>query len=117
MDPTFIDAHCHLADPRFSDSLDAVILRSEAANVYGWVLGGVSPEDWERQVQIQKQYGAGVVTSFGLHPGWVSDRTEAEVREALLKLESQIAQAQAIGELGLDFGPRHSQSKSLELQR
>jgi TatD DNase family protein len=99
-----IDAHCHLADLRYSDeALDQVIQRSRSAQVTGWIQGGLHPSDWERQLKIQELYGPSVISSFGLHPWWISDCSEQDLQEGLGQLEKQADQAQAIGETGLDY--------------
>ena len=55
----YIDAHCHLADVRFNGIRSQVIDRSKAAGVTKWIQGGVCPEDWEKQLLLQKEYGQG----------------------------------------------------------
>src|SRR4051812_17646739 len=97
----WIDAHCHLADPRLK--LDPVLERSRTAGVTGWIQGGVGPKDWETQLELQKKLGPTFLTSFGLHPWWVIGATDADVDEALNILSQKLPQAQALGELGLDF--------------
>lgn len=114
----WIDAHCHLADPRYSDEdLENVLVRSKAANVSKWIQGGVSPSDWKRQKVIRALYGPSIVTSFGLHPWWVSkQQSKKEIEVALDHLASNIYDAQAIGELGLDFSDHFLDASSLERQ-
>jgi TatD DNase family protein len=114
---TWIDAHCHLTDPRFSTDLDDVIARSCAAGVQAWVQGGVSPDDWSRQIQLRKQYGKAVIMSFGLHPLWVAQQSRAEIEMALSLLEGQISAAAALGELGLDFRRKDDSAETRLLQQ
>jgi len=120
-----MDAHCHLADPRWttmwSDDnatdfalLDAVIQRSRTANVCQWIQASATPIDWEQQLQVQRRYGgpsavaaAVVKTAFGLHPWWVAQATDVQVEEALAALCKRGTEANAIGELGLDFMPAY----------
>lgn len=99
----YIDAHCHLADPRFDHCREAVITRALQAGVGYFIQGGVGPEDWRRQCELQ---GRGILKSFGLHPWWVAERSEAECEGAMTLLEAMLPQAFALGELGLDFLPR-----------
>ncbi len=99
----FIDAHCHLADARFANSqLDQVIHRSKSQKIEGWVQGSASPLDWDLQLALQKRFGKGIITAFGLHPWWVASATERELEIELQNLENRIMDAQALGELGLD---------------
>lgn len=103
---SWIDAHCHLADPRFERDLAGVLARSKEANVNGWLQGGTHPEDWARQTELRLTYGEGFLLSFGLHPWWAARYTDEEIENACARLERDGASAAAIGELGLDFLPR-----------
>lgn len=98
----WIDAHCHLSDPRIYEDIDAVLARSRAAGVGRWVLAGYSPDDWQRQLELRKKLGDQVVLSFGLHPWWVIEQSAENIDAGLAKLKSQLPQAQLLGELGLD---------------
>jgi TatD DNase family protein len=101
------DAHCHLGDARLAGCIGEVLERSRQAGIVGWIQGGVCPDDWAQQLALQKTHGSSVVTAFGLHPWWVAAATDAQVEASLIKLEQQVSQAQAVGELGLDFLPAH----------
>jgi TatD DNase family protein len=103
---TYIDAHCHLADPRFAGSLEDVLARSREAGIGAWVQGGVDPADWDRQLVIQKQHPGQIYTSFGLHPWWVARSSKAEFEQGLKLLAVRFKEADGLGELGLDYGPR-----------
>jgi len=111
---SFIDAHCHLADPKFASDLEAVLGRSEKAGVGEWIQGGVGPEDWESQKKIAKLRPGKIHLSYGLHPWWVANHNEGEVITALKKLEAELGKAQCLGELGLDFLPRFKLKAQLQ---
>jgi TatD DNase family protein len=119
----WIDAHCHLADPKYTETdLETIIQRSQKARVGRWIQGGICPEDWDRQLILQKKYGRSIITCFGLHPWWVAERqgsqqARGEIEEALKTLETRISEACALGELGLDFHPRFQNPNSQEIQR
>lgn len=98
------DAHCHLTDPRFSDP-GSVILRSNEMGVRSFAMGGVDPDDWDKQLILSKEHPR-VYPSFGLHPWFVARSEEAACEAAFKKLESMLANASAIGETGLDFHER-----------
>lgn len=100
----WIDAHSHLADLRYSDlELKSVLNRSRLQGVHLWIQGGVSPEDWQRQLYLAQGVDSGVIPCFGLHPEWVARHSPEEVQEALSFLQSMIHQSVGLGELGLDF--------------
>lgn len=110
----WIDAHCHLADPRYDGKLDDVIRRSKEANVYQWLQGGTCPEDWARQKQLRKTYGDGVLLSFGLHPWWVARTCEKGAGSMLDTLANEASGAMAIGEVGLDGSSRFHGTEGLQ---
>jgi TatD DNase family protein len=67
----------------------------------------VSPEDWARQLELEKKLGPVFRPSFGLHPWWVISQSEAVIAAGLTALERALPQACALGELGLDYGDKH----------
>ncbi|MCA9519392.1 MAG: TatD family hydrolase [Myxococcales bacterium] len=103
----FIDAHCHLADPRVESQLEPMLARARAVGVNEFVQAGVDPEDWRRQRALAARYG-GMHLVFGLHPWWVVGASDAEAESALCELAPQLVDAVALGETGLDFQPRFS---------
>ena len=109
----WIDAHCHLADPRFDAIRDSALKKSQSLGITSWIQGGVDPADWARQLALKKIWGEAVITSFGLHPWWVVANSRVAIDQAYLELEKQATHASAIGELGLDSSrrlpPAHSE--------
>ncbi|NDF14654.1 hypothetical protein EB061_04965 [bacterium] len=77
MNRNFIDAHCHLTDPRVLPVARAVIERALDAGVGKIMMGGVDSLDWTAQLGWKRRYSEVLRTSFGLHP-W---RVEALGRE------------------------------------
>jgi TatD DNase family protein len=105
----FWDAHCHLSDSRVFGSLDPILKRAQDSGITGFVLGGTDPSEWERQKLLRSQYPQfGWKLSFGLHPWWVSSQTLDSLNQALSQLERELPEADAAGELGLDYGPKLS---------
>lgn len=107
---SWIDAHCHLADPRLDADRAQVLERSRAQGVVAWVQGGVSPDDWEKQHELLAQFGDAIVPVLGIHPWWVAEADEAAIEAAFGKLAKLLPQARALGELGLDALPRHAET-------
>ncbi len=101
-----VDAHSHLADPRFGEKASEVIHQAAEKGVSFFLQGGVGPEDWQRQKLLQKQFPDKIGTCFGLHPYWVSDHSQDRCEEALDQLASELQGAMALGELGLDYRPK-----------
>lgn len=101
--PGFIDAHCHLADARLDPVRDSLLTRAADCGITHFLQGGVDPADWARQRRLNH---SGVWRAFGLHPWFVAENTEQTCTDAFDHLRDQLADAVALGELGLDYGPR-----------
>ena len=112
----WIDAHCHLADSRFTDQeLVGVLSRSRAQGIEMWIQGGVEPMDWRRQLYLARQIDPGIIPCFGVHPEWVSRHSLGQVKEALSQLSLMVDQAAGVGELGLDFRKIFRDQKELQV--
>ncbi len=109
----FIDAHCHLADPRLDPVREGLIKRAADCGITHFLQGGVDPADWARQRRLEH---TGVWRAFGLHPWFVAENTAQTCADALAQLRHELGDAVALGELGLDFGPR-CKAESRERQR
>lgn len=66
-------------------------------------IGGVYPAEWDRQLELAKEFPGIISTSFGLHPWWVEKLNRSEIEAALAQLESRLLHTRSIGETGLDF--------------
>lgn len=113
----WIDAHSHLADEHWADRLDDVVAKARATGVSGWVQGGVSPSQWERQLRLRDRFGSSIVLAFGLHPWWVASASDDAVDAALRELENRLPEAALLGELGLDFASRGGDAAAHARQR
>lgn len=108
-----IDAHAHLADPALEPHLESILATADR-----FIQGGISPEDWERQLELARRYPGKLLLSFGLHPWWVIENAAQPqiLEQGLEALKAKLPQAQALGELGLDFGKRGDPS-TLPIQK
>lgn len=113
----WIDGHCHLADPRWADEnveIEDVIRSAQASGIDAFIQGGVSPEDWAKQLELQSRFTGKIHCTFGLHPWWVAGHSRAECEtafEKLVRMEGSVG----VGELGLDLSDR-APAKNLEHQ-
>lgn len=100
----YIDSHAHWCDPRVNTDNYLQMMRCcEEQQIYFILQGGVDPEDWQRQRQLQKQFTKNIGTSFGLHPYFVAAKHQEECDFAMDELAENIIYAMAVGETGLDF--------------
>lgn len=111
----WIDAHGHLADLRWQGRQDQIIEEARAKGLHFFMQGGVGPEDWKLQQELQARYPTHIGLCFGLHPYWVIEHDEDECETALDLLAAQLGNALAIGEMGLDFRP-HIEKDSRDKQ-
>lgn len=90
----WIDAHSHLTE-------EQVVQTPKKAEI-GWVLGGIEPEEWKRQLKMKAQWPDRIFPVFGLHPWWIHTATWEKVWEGLGQLQTELPKAVALGETGLD---------------
>jgi TatD DNase family protein len=119
----FIDAHCHLADPRLDSVRESFIARALQVGVTEFIQGGIGPEDWSRQSALQCQCSqqsppAMVRKVFGLHPMWIAENGRQAAEEGLRALQARLQQEPPVGlgELGLDHRAQFD-SSTYPLQR
>ena len=108
----YIDAHCHLQDPRVDAVRDEWIARAADRGLTRFCLGGVSPEDWVRQEKLHSQVPERYALTAGLHPWWVSEAGSGASHAALSALRECLADPRyvALGETGLDHQDRFTES-------
>lgn len=100
----YIDSHSHWSDPRIIDSqIETLLEKAQKKNITQFMLGGVDPVDWQRQMELQKKIPGRFHLCFGLHPYFVAENSAKECELALDELAQQIEKATALGEAGLDF--------------
>lgn len=102
------DMHCHLDRMTNADE----VAREAAADGIALFCTTVSPTD---TLAAQARFGTmpNIRVGVGLHPWWVAD---GRIGESEGKQATQLAvSSRFIGEVGLDFGPRHAASAQRQL--
>jgi len=102
-----IDTHCHLADVKFRDDVEAVIARASAAGVAQIIsVGAIGDIENDRlTVEIAERH-ENVFAAVGVHPHDAKDCTPERI--AQLRELAASKKVVAIGESGLDFHYMHS---------
>jgi TatD DNase family protein len=95
-----IDTHCHLTFEQFGGGVDAIIERSEAASVTGWITVGTDIQDSRKAVEVAERF-SNMYAAVGIHPHEAKNATDQTMDE--LKKLTQSEKVVAIGETGLDF--------------
>jgi TatD DNase family protein len=102
----WIDTHCHLDAPEFSDFSPVVDdLRAYAAtkNVAKCVYPAVHPSNFQAVRELAHAHGD--CYALGIHPLYVKDATEQDLAllDGELALRANDPRLVAVGEIGLDF--------------
>lgn len=95
-----IDTHCHLNDPSFADSLDDVLDRARRSGVVQLVVPAYDRASLSRTLELARRYPGVVFPAFGIHPWYLEDGGLEELDEYM-----GLAEAVAVGEVGLDLAP------------
>lgn len=101
--PALHDMHCHLS---FAENAEEI---ANSARESGSLLfsNSVSPDEWN-EARGRFAPFENVKVGFGMHPWWVRESTS--IRNALEKANPRL-----IGEVGLDFGKRHRETRDAQI--
>ena len=98
----FIDTHCHLYLPEFSDDRQAVVQKAIDAGVNKILLPNIDNTSWQPMLELFRHYPGICFPMAGLHPTSVLPETiEAELNEVSRQLET--GNYIAVGEIGIDL--------------
>ncbi len=95
-----VDSHCHLdqlADP------DAALVEAGRAGVRQIVAVSEGADTMSAVLALKRRHPEQVLAGLGMHPAWVTRAGEQEVAEGLRWLEANLAKADVLGEVGLDY--------------
>lgn len=108
------DVHAHLTHPRLLPQVDAIIERAQCAGVTTIISNGLNPDD-NRAVAALAQRQPTVRPAFGFYPvdtvlhemraagvEYPREGRECTAEEGLAFLRDHVAEAFAVGEIGLD---------------
>ena len=114
---TFVDSHCHVAEPEFDADRDQVLARAAAQDVHTLIcIGATGPAaDNVRAVALVTRTAVPrIFATVGVHPHHASTTDDAAL--ALLRDLAGRPGVVAIGETGLDYyydnSPRRAQRES-----
>jgi TatD DNase family protein len=95
--PLLVDAHAHLD---LLSGAEAEINRAVSLGVLAVIGVSMGGESIGRTMRLRERFPGIVLPALGLHP-WQIDKEDIE--EALGRIEENLEQAAAIGEIGLDY--------------
>ena len=121
-----VDCHIHLYADEFKDDLSDVILKANQAGVIAAITVAEGPENFERILELQKQYPEFVFPCLGFHP-IQGDYNNAEKAKSLDEsylqqnhldfIADHASKLSAIGEIGLDFTPKFTPNGSEDREK
>ncbi len=98
----YVDAHCHLHDPRIVENVAGIVQRANTVGVTHMVTCATMEENFESTSALARQYPV-IVPCYGIHP-WFLESLSANWRQVLGdRVDAEIC---GIGETGLDFMDR-----------
>lgn len=106
-----IDSHAHLTFDQLQKDLDAVLQRSSAAGVAGWITVGTDAGQNEKVISILDKY-ENLFGAIGIHPHYASDVSTTDIEQ--VKNLAKHKKIVAIGETGLDFHYNFSKQDAQE---
>jgi TatD DNase family protein len=95
----FIDSHCHLDFPEFTENLPEILANMKLAGVVKALCISVDMPDFPKVLELAKNYPH-LYASVGVHPDY--ENTEEPSIEWLVKMAAH-PKVIAIGETGLDY--------------
>jgi len=112
-----IDSHAHLTFSELADSLPAVLERSCAAGVDGWITVGTDAQNNSRAIEVAQE-NENVWATVGFHPHYAKDVSDRDLE--IMQEQLTNSKVVAAGELGLDyhydFSPREVQQRIFRMQ-
>ncbi len=93
------DAHCHLQEAELAEILPSWWAQAKTLDIQRWLVNGLHEGDWETVATLAQTH-SGVIPSYGLHPWYVKDRSEAWL--ATLRELLTGSDLVGVGEIGLD---------------
>jgi TatD DNase family protein len=95
-----IDTHCHFDDDSFDSDRTQALARAHSAGVCAQIIPAIARRWWPRVKTVCDRYPE-IYPAYGLHPMYLSEHTQDDLRELADWIERE--KPQAVGECGLDF--------------
>ncbi len=96
-----IETHAHIYDQSFDEDRTEMLQRARQVGVEQIWMPNCSSETISPMLELAREYPGFCIPMMGLHPCYVNENVDAELKEVGLQLEKGIFPM--IGEIGLDF--------------
>ena len=107
--PPLVDTHAHLD---LLGGAEAEVRKAVSLGLLAVIGVSMGADSMVRTMRLKEEFPGVVLPALGLHP-WQIDREDVE--EALGKLEENLEQAVAVGEIGLDYKIKTKKALQQEL--
>ncbi len=104
----WVDTHCHLDAPEFSNSLPEIVSRAASKGLKAILLPTVQSSDWVKAGELADQFSnqiPGLVYTLGIHPLYINQAQESDIEILQKQIERSLDDPHfvGIGEIGLDY--------------
>ena len=99
----FIDTHTHLYAEEFKDDLKEVVEKAIKSGIEKLLLPNIDVESIEGMHQLVEKYPENCYAMMGLHPGYVKEGWEAQLKTIEENLFAHPEKYIAVGEIGMDL--------------
>ena len=99
----FIDTHTHLYAEEFKDDQKEVVEKAIKSGIEKLLLPNIDVESIEGMHQLVEQYPDNCYAMMGLHPGYVKEDWEAQLKTIEENLFAHPEKYIAVGEIGMDL--------------
>lgn len=112
----YVDCHCHLGDKDFDQDIELVIKEAKEKGVKASLVCATATGEFEKVINLADRFPDFVLPCLGVHPvqgALTGDQrcvTLQDVEEAIPWIDKYHDRLGAIGEVGLDFQPRITQT-------
>lgn len=97
-----IDTHCHLEQPDYDKDRDIVIENCKK-HLKAVITSCANPKDFDLTLKLVKRYKGFVFATASVHPEYIKELNEEEIRVYIDKIKVNKERLVAIGETGLDY--------------
>ena len=99
-----VDAHIHLSDEEYSDSIGEILQEAKASNVVALVSNSMDLKTCVSSLELTERFPDTVYAALGVHPWTVNDLTDEQLQQTVdfISENSRSKNLVAIGEIGLD---------------
>jgi len=105
-----IDSHCHLNFSDFDEERDEIVEKLKPDFKYV-VDSGASMSSNAKSLEISRKYDGFIKSTFGYHPVYAGVDSRETIDETKRQIIDNIDNIQAIGEIGLDYAEKRSETE------